>query len=35
MEGQGKIYRFDGTDFKEQNTDTTPQAPQVGPVSDV
>ncbi len=22
MEGQGKIYRFDGTDIKEQNTDT-------------
>ena len=28
MEGQGKIYRFDGTDFKEMNTDSgsTPQA---------
>jgi len=22
MDGQGKIYRFDGTEFKEQNTDT-------------
>lgn len=27
MEGQGKVYRFDGTEFKEKNTDTPPTAP--------
>ena len=31
MEGQGKIYRYDGVDFKEQNTDTGTQVPPAGP----
>jgi stage V sporulation protein R len=36
MDGQGKIYRFDGTDLKEQNTDTvTPPQASPGNVSDV